>query len=85
MKLGKTDRGFNYVAHPTYLGPSRGNVIIVQESSAVAGTERCRSEPGSGRLWVGDHHLNANEVKDLTRYLNAWLVSGHLDGHVEGR
>lgn len=85
MKLGKDDRGFNYLAHPTYLGPSKGDVIIAKESSACDGASQHDDIPGSGRLWLGHHHLNADEVKDLMRYLNAWLVTGHLDGSVEGR
>ena len=85
MKLGKDDRGFNYLAHPTCLGPSKGNVIIAKESSACDETSRHDDIPGSSRLWLGDHHLTADDVEELMRYLNAWLVTGHLDGSVEGR
>jgi len=85
MKLRKTDRGFNYVTNPISHMGKPCDITIIKESSACDGTSRHDDIPGSSRLWLGDHHLDAAEVEELMRYMTAWLVTGRLDGHVEGR
>ena len=78
MKRQKDRRGFRVVTHPTY-GDDPETARVVQESSAIGDYVDSMTTPGSSFLWVGEnHHLNREEVKELTAYLEKWLKTGRL-------
>lgn len=73
-----TQRGFVVVTHETYTQPENATRLI-QESSAIGDYENSMSNPGSSYLWVGqDHHLNREQVAELTGRMMHWLNTGRL-------
>lgn len=75
-----TDRGFEVVSHPRYQGGDRTPRLplrLVGQSSAWSCREGDRA--GTSYLWIGEHHhLNREEVRELTDRLTAWLTTGSL-------
>jgi len=78
MKVTKNRRGFDIIERDNYA--EEGKSRLVQESSAVGDYDDSFDNPGSSFLWVGDHHLNREEVTDLISFLQQWADTGHLSG-----
>jgi len=76
MEVEYTERGFGLVKHLDY--PADGEESrLVQESSAMGASPH--PDPGSAFLWVGKHHLNRDEVRELASLMINWLATGHLE------
>lgn len=73
--FSKTPRGFRLVECNSHNGIS---LRLLQESSAVGEYEDSLENPGSSFLWIGEHHLNREEVTNLILILQHWLVHKHL-------
>jgi hypothetical protein len=79
MKIVRSDRGFFFLMHPTYL-PPHDEGRLASESSAIGDYDDSMDNPGSSFLWIGDdHHLNREEVKEFIQHLRQWLKTGRLD------
>lgn len=72
MKISHTERGFEY------LGQSNDK-LRVQQSSAVGDYDDNLEKPGSSFLWIGEAHMNKEEVKEIVDHLKAWLETGSLN------
>lgn len=73
MKNIISERGFQFVMHPAYIGGQEKR--LVSQSSAA----RDDAAPGCGCLWVDEnHHLERTEVQELVSYLQRWLDTGNL-------
>lgn len=76
MKIDKTDKGFEIIEYPNYLG-SGEYTRLAQQSSAIGDYDDSLCKPGSSFLWIGKHHhLNREEIKDLIEHLQYWLCGG---------
>lgn len=78
MKITKSDRGFEFLNHDTYLEEDReANSRLASQSSAIG--DDSLDIPGSSFLWIGEHHhLNRREVAQLVEHLQSWLSHGRL-------
>ena len=56
---------------------------VAQESSAVGDYEDSLSNPGSSFLWIGDAHLNREDVHLLREMLGNWLDGERLCRDIE--
>lgn len=78
MKLGKSNRGFDFLEHNRYVEP-HDDIRLASQSSAIGEYEDSWDRPGSSFLWIGDnHHLNREQVAEFVEYLNRWLKTGRL-------
>lgn len=71
-----SDRGFQYVL--TYKDNSSEQVRLVSQSSAIDFDYEGNGQPGSSYLWVGDVHLDREEVAEFISMLQLWLETGYL-------
>ena len=72
-----TERGFQLLEWTTYNGELKTR--LVQESSGIGDYVDALDNPGSSYLWIGkDHHLNREEVRELTGILVEWLTKKRL-------
>lgn len=79
MKVTKSDRGFQFLKHPTYIKDAGKDDRIVSQSSAIGPYDDAMDRPGSSFLWFGEnHHLNREEVAEVVEYLKLWLKTGDL-------
>ena len=84
MDLKKSDRGFEYMLHYTYLPENREHDRLASQSSAFGDYEDSFQRPGSSYLWVGKyHHLNREQVREFASRLLAWCETGSLNLSVE--
>jgi len=75
MKVEHTNRGFGLVKHIDYGVEVTSHSRLIQESSAIGDSPH--RECGSSFLWVGEHHhLNRDEVRELTGLMIRWLATG---------
>ena len=72
MELSANDRGFLYLQCDGYTKKDKP-VRLFMESSAIGDYEDSFARPGSSYLWVGDAHLNREEVAALVKNLEVWL------------
>ena len=78
MKVSKTESGFGIVEHEKYTN-DKEQTRLIQASSAIGDYDDSCDNPGSSYLWVGkDHHLNREEIQQLTNILQIWLMTGKL-------
>jgi len=78
MRIDISGRGFRFVMHSSYAN-NPVDLRLISESSAIADYEDSFDNPGSSYLWVGEnHHLNREEVKELTRLMQYWLDNKRL-------
>ncbi len=79
MKIETSDRGYQFLVHPSYTNKDI-SPRIVSESSAVGPYEDSLSKPGSSYLWFGEHHhLNREEVGKVIEHLRNWFHTGRLE------
>lgn len=80
MNWTRTNRGFEWITHPTYGNlPSEGSDALVRESSLIGDYEDALDRPGSSFLWIGQHHhLDREEVAELIERLENWVDHGSL-------
>lgn len=77
MILSRNDRGLEVVQHDTYPSPETyaRTAPLIRQSSMVGPRGN-----GEDYLWIGSqHHLNADEVRELRHRLNNWLITGSLE------
>jgi hypothetical protein len=77
MELKTSDRGFRRIEHKKYTEPDQA--VIVAESSAIGDYDDSFENPGSSYLWVGDCHLNREEVRILANSMLNWLANKRLE------
>lgn len=78
MDVKTSGRGFEYIELPEYCNNPCKNVCLVRQSSAVGDYDDSFSRPGSSFLWIGDLHLNREQVAEFILHLSAWTKSGSL-------
>lgn len=77
MKITKSERGFEELRHESY--PEGKQLRVVSASSIIGDYEDAFDRPGTSALWIGDnHHMNREEVRELIKYLQAWVDTGSL-------
>lgn len=77
MRIEVSDRGFEVLVHEGYAPaePAR----LAGQSSGIGEYEDAFRRPGSSFLWIGsNHHLNREQVKELTEHLTRWLETGSM-------
>ena len=77
MEVKETQRGFSYIDFEDYLNPRTKRKLILQ-SSAIGEYRDSLDKPGSSFLWVGDCHLDREEVTELIGHLKKWVETGEL-------
>ena len=76
MKVIKSERGFERMELPKYVR----DPCVVGQSSIVGNYPDSLDRPGTSALWVGDSHLDREQVAELREHLTAWLTTGSLEG-----
>ena len=76
MKVIKSERGFERMELPKYVG----DPCVVGQSSVIGRYPDSSGRPGTSALWVGDSHLDREQVAELCEHLTAWLKTGSLEG-----
>jgi hypothetical protein len=79
MNVTRTPRGFELIEHPAYADAPGLSLRLVGQSSAVGDYPDALERPGSSFLWVGQHHLSREQVRELALHLAHWLETGRLD------
>lgn len=80
MNVERSDRGFQYLRHDTYLPENAKHSRLASQSSAIGEYEDSMERPGSSYLWIGEHHhLNREEVAQFVAHLQDWLETGSLE------
>lgn len=72
MEIKTTERGFPYLVQQK----EGYEPLRVQASSMIDDSEEGLNNPGSSYLWVGDAHLNREEVEELAQHLQKWVETG---------
>jgi hypothetical protein len=86
MIIERSDRGFEFLRHDTYLQEDAKHSRLASQSSAIGPYEDSMDRPGSSYLWIGEHHhLNRKEVAQFVTHLQAWLESGSLEAQANGK
>jgi hypothetical protein len=83
MKLETTDRGREIVMDYGNLLREIPPIGLAQQSSAIGDYPDAMDRPGTSFLWIGErHHLNREQVAELSKRLQAWVKTGSmkLDG-----
>lgn len=76
MKIEHTPRGFEVI----YLEDEEKNQLkLVQQSSRVGDYPDSWERPGSSALWVGECHLDREQVAEFIAHMACWLATGHLE------
>jgi len=84
MKVIRSERGFEYIDRLEYCNEPEKHTRLIGASSAIDfDVEGGYENPGTSYLWIGDHHLNREEVRELIDHMNNWLLNGSL-GEVDG-
>lgn len=73
MNISHTDKGFEYLEPPK----NGYKELRIQQSSAVG--DDGLDNPGNSYLWIGDAHMNREEVKEVMDHLYIWLKTGSLN------
>lgn len=81
MKVERTERGFERIEVLEYANAPTKMVRLVQQSSAalVELYYDALDRPGTSALWIGDNHLNREQVRELIGHLQSWLDTGSLE------
>ncbi len=78
MNIVKSDRGFECLRHPSYVG-GRAGARLAAQSSAIGDYKDSLDRPGSSFLWVGEHHhLNREEAREFAEAVLRWVETGSL-------
>jgi len=84
LKLTKGGRGFEYLCRE--VGGGEDSLRVLQQSSAIGDYDDSFDVPGSSFLWVGEHHhLNREEITELSKYLVDWDWSSNKNQNLVWR
>ena len=73
MKVVEFERGFRGLINENTSGKILWESSIINEKYIDA-----MENPGSSHLWMGDHHLDREEVRKIKELLEFWLENKRL-------
>ena len=73
MKYETNVRGFRSITSPALCHGIVHDEVLLQESSKIGDYPDAIDNPGSSCLWVGEHHLDREQVNELIGAMHHWL------------
>lgn len=74
--MTRTNRGFQIIEDQDGL---EGEGRLIQASSRIGDYEDAFDNPGSSYLWVGEYHLNREQVQELASIMIRWVETGDME------
>lgn len=76
IEIKKTERGFTHLEQKN---TRKYDQLRIQQSSAVGDYDHSLECPGSSFLWIGEAHVNKEDVGEIILYLKNWLMTGNFE------